>query len=149
MQDGIHPKYMPTVVKCGCGESFVTRSTLPEIKVDICSVCHPLYTGKLKFVDTAGQHVTAPTRDIDWTRPWFRLNGARTPVPAFRPRPRSKPFLPGKVVPGSMELWPTSPLSWKQVSFDERVADRIVDGRALRNLGPVEQGATSCGNREF
>ena len=55
MQDGIHPKYMPTVVKCGCGESFITRSTQPEIKVDICSVCHPFYTGKLKFVDTAGR----------------------------------------------------------------------------------------------
>ena len=55
MQDGIHPKYMPTVVKCGCGESFVTRSTQPEIKVDICSVCHPFYTGKLKYVDTAGR----------------------------------------------------------------------------------------------
>jgi large subunit ribosomal protein L31 len=55
MQDDIHPKYMPTLVKCGCGEQFVTRSTLPEIKVDICSVCHPFYTGKLKFVDTAGR----------------------------------------------------------------------------------------------
>lgn len=55
MQDDIHPKYMPTLVKCGCGESFVTRSTLPEIKVDICSVCHPFYTGKLKYIDTAGR----------------------------------------------------------------------------------------------
>lgn len=55
MQDGIHPKYVPTVVKCGCGESFITRSTQTEIKVDICSVCHPFYTGKLKYVDTAGR----------------------------------------------------------------------------------------------
>jgi len=55
MQESIHPRYIPTVVKCGCGETFVTRSTLPEIKVDICSVCHPFYTGKLKFVDTAGR----------------------------------------------------------------------------------------------
>ncbi len=55
MRKGIHPKYMVTVVKCGCGNSFTTRSTVPELKVDICNVCHPFYTGKLKFVDTAGR----------------------------------------------------------------------------------------------
>ncbi len=55
MKKGIHPKYMVTVVKCGCGNSFTTRSTVPELKVDICNVCHPFYTGKLKFVDTAGR----------------------------------------------------------------------------------------------
>lgn len=55
MQKDIHPRYIPTVVKCGCGNSFVTRSTLPEIKVDICNVCHPFFTGKLKFLDTAGR----------------------------------------------------------------------------------------------
>jgi large subunit ribosomal protein L31 len=55
MKKGIHPKYMTTVVKCGCGNSFTTRSTVPELKVDICNVCHPFYTGKLKFVDTAGR----------------------------------------------------------------------------------------------
>jgi large subunit ribosomal protein L31 len=55
MQKDIHPRYIATVVKCGCGNSFVTRSTQPEIKVDICNVCHPFYTGKLKFLDTAGR----------------------------------------------------------------------------------------------
>ncbi len=55
MKKEIHPKYMPTMVKCGCGNTFVTRSTLPEIKVDICNVCHPFYTGNMKFVDTAGR----------------------------------------------------------------------------------------------
>jgi large subunit ribosomal protein L31 len=55
MKKGIHPKYMNTVVKCGCGNTFTTRSTVPEMKVDICNVCHPFYTGKLKFVDTAGR----------------------------------------------------------------------------------------------
>ena len=55
MQAKIHPKYMETVVTCGCGSSFKTRSTRPELKVDICSACHPFYTGKLKFVDTAGR----------------------------------------------------------------------------------------------
>jgi large subunit ribosomal protein L31 len=55
MKKGIHPKYVETVVKCGCGNSFNTRSTRPELKVDICSACHPFYTGKLKFLDTAGR----------------------------------------------------------------------------------------------
>lgn len=55
MQKKIHPEYFVTAVKCGCGNSFTTRSTRPELKVDICNVCHPFYTGKLKFIDTAGR----------------------------------------------------------------------------------------------
>jgi len=55
MKDGIHPDYIHTVVRCGCGNTFATRSTVPEIKVDICNACHPFFTGKLKFVDTAGR----------------------------------------------------------------------------------------------
>ncbi len=55
MKADIHPNYQETTVTCGCGESFVTRSTRPEMKVDICYACHPFYTGKLKFVDTAGR----------------------------------------------------------------------------------------------
>jgi large subunit ribosomal protein L31 len=55
MKEGIHPPYYETVVRCGCGETFTTRSTRKELKVDICSACHPFYTGKLKYVDTAGR----------------------------------------------------------------------------------------------
>ena len=55
MKDGIHPKYVETKVTCGCGSSFTTRSTKAELKVDICSACHPFYTGKLKYIDTAGR----------------------------------------------------------------------------------------------
>ena len=55
MKKDIHPEYFETTVKCGCGNTFTTRSTRPELKVDICNVCHPFYTGKLKFVDTAGR----------------------------------------------------------------------------------------------
>ena len=55
MKDGIHPEYIQTKVHCGCGNTFLTRSTRPEIKVDICSQCHPFYTGKLKYIDTAGR----------------------------------------------------------------------------------------------
>ncbi|GIW70895.1 MAG: hypothetical protein KatS3mg102_0437 [Planctomycetota bacterium] len=49
------PDYHVTQVTCGCGNTFVTRSTKPEIRIEICSVCHPFYTGKQKFVDTAGR----------------------------------------------------------------------------------------------
>lgn len=55
MKEGIHPKYVVTTVTCGCGNTFTTRSTKPDMKVDICSACHPFYSGKLKFVDTAGR----------------------------------------------------------------------------------------------
>ncbi|MDR1486055.1 MAG: 50S ribosomal protein L31 [Planctomycetaceae bacterium] len=55
MQKNIHPKYVETQVTCGCGNKFKTRSTKPELKVDICNVCHPFYTGKLKYIDTAGR----------------------------------------------------------------------------------------------
>ncbi len=55
MQAEIHPEYHETQVTCGCGNSFTTRSTRPELKIDICNTCHPFYTGKLKFVDTAGR----------------------------------------------------------------------------------------------
>jgi large subunit ribosomal protein L31 len=55
MKDGIHPQYVETVVTCGCGNTFKTRSTRRELKVDICSSCHPFFTGRLKFVDTAGR----------------------------------------------------------------------------------------------
>ncbi len=55
MQEGIHPEYYDTQVICGCGNTFTTRSTRPELKIDICNTCHPFFTGKLKFVDTAGR----------------------------------------------------------------------------------------------
>jgi large subunit ribosomal protein L31 len=51
----IHPKYQKTIVSCACGNSFETRSTVKEIKVEICSACHPFFTGKQKLVDTAGR----------------------------------------------------------------------------------------------
>jgi large subunit ribosomal protein L31 len=55
MKDKIHPKYMTTEVKCGCGNTFSTGSTRETLKVEICSSCHPFYTGQQKFVDTAGR----------------------------------------------------------------------------------------------
>jgi large subunit ribosomal protein L31 len=55
MKDKIHPKYVECKVTCGCGNSFVTRATVPVLNVEICSACHPFYTGKQKYVDTAGR----------------------------------------------------------------------------------------------
>ena len=55
MKTEIHPKYDKTVVTCGCGNTFETRSTTGDINVEICSACHPFYTGKQKLVDTAGR----------------------------------------------------------------------------------------------
>lgn len=56
MKSGIHPEYMQTKVRCnGCDTQFETRSTVPEITVEICSNCHPFYTGKQKLIDTAGR----------------------------------------------------------------------------------------------
>jgi len=55
MKKDIHPKYAKSKVSCACGNSFETRATQSELKVDICNACHPFYTGKQKFVDTAGR----------------------------------------------------------------------------------------------
>ncbi len=55
MKSEIHPEYMETKVTCSCGESFTTRATVPELKVEICSNCHPFYTGKQKLVDSGGR----------------------------------------------------------------------------------------------
>ncbi len=55
MKEGIHPKYETTTVKCACGNEFETRSTKKDIRLDICSKCHPFFTGKQKLVDTGGR----------------------------------------------------------------------------------------------
>jgi len=56
MKPKIHPKYYPSArIICACGNTWTTGSTVPEIKVDICSACHPFYTGEQRIVDTAGQ----------------------------------------------------------------------------------------------
>ena len=55
MKKGIHPKYGPAKITCACGNVLETRSTVPSIEVEICSSCHPFFTGKQKLVDTAGR----------------------------------------------------------------------------------------------
>jgi len=55
MKEGIHPNYQQAVVKCACGETFTTGSTKSSLHVEICSKCHPFFTGKQKLVDTGGR----------------------------------------------------------------------------------------------
>ena len=55
MKEGIHPNYEQTTIRCACGNVFNTGSTKQEIRVEICSKCHPFYTGKQKLVDTGGR----------------------------------------------------------------------------------------------
>jgi large subunit ribosomal protein L31 len=55
VKKGIHPKYEEVTVSCACGEKFVTRSTRKEIRLEICSKCHPFFTGRQKLIDTAGR----------------------------------------------------------------------------------------------
>ncbi len=54
MKPEIHPEYHEVEVRCACGNTFMTRSTKSELRLEICSVCHPFYTGKQKLIDTAG-----------------------------------------------------------------------------------------------
>jgi large subunit ribosomal protein L31 len=55
MKEGIHPPYQKATITCACGNVIETRSTVPAIHVEICSNCHPFFTGKQKLVDTAGR----------------------------------------------------------------------------------------------
>lgn len=55
MQEGIHPKYGEATVKCACGETFTSGSTKSNLHVEICSKCHPFFTGKQKLIDTGGR----------------------------------------------------------------------------------------------
>jgi len=55
MKPGIHPNYQPTTITCACGEVIHTRSTAPALRVEICSKCHPLFTGRQKLIDTEGR----------------------------------------------------------------------------------------------
>lgn len=55
MKENIHPKYVEATVRCACGETFAAGSTKQDLRVEICSKCHPFYTGKQKMVDTGGR----------------------------------------------------------------------------------------------
>lgn len=77
MKQGIHPEYYKTIVRCACGNEFESGSTVKEISVEICSKCHPFFTGKQKLVDSAGrverlgknmQNSTKKALENNWSR---------------------------------------------------------------------------------
>ena len=68
MKAEIHPQYVDCTITCACGEVVQTRSTRPQIRVEICSKCHPFYTGKQKLVDTAGR-VEKFQKKYGWSQP--------------------------------------------------------------------------------
>jgi large subunit ribosomal protein L31 len=86
MKAGIHPKYEETTVTCSCGNTFTTRSTRQNLRVDVCSACHPFFTGEQRIVDTAGQ--------VD--RFMKRLQTAQNKQSAAEQRRQSKPEEPKK-----------------------------------------------------
>ena len=67
VKEGIHPQYEKVIVKCACGAEFETSSTKKDIRLDICSKCHPFFTGKQKLVDTGGR--------VDRFNKRFNING--------------------------------------------------------------------------
>ena len=83
MKPEIHPDYVVATVTCSCGNSFQTRSTKPELHVEICSECHPFYTGKQKLMDTGGRASRPSTAARTWRAPACPT-GSRSPI-ATRP----------------------------------------------------------------
>ena len=86
MKPKIHPRYQTCTVHCACGNTFVTRSTSAKINVDICSQCHPFFTGKQKFVDTAGR-VERFSKKFGGTYSFQKAPGTGAPAPAAAPAP--------------------------------------------------------------
>ena len=89
MKQGIHPEYVECTVKCSCGNTFTTRSTKSELKVDICNVCHPFYTGQQRFVDTGGR-VQRFADKFGSAKEQVLARPPRRPSAPLRP-PRSRP----------------------------------------------------------
>ncbi len=112
MKQGIHPEYVDCVVKCSCGNTFTTRSTKPELKIDICNACHPFYTGTQKLIDTGGRvqrfadrfgaakDVVAEREAARRPSAPLRSPSARPPRrPSARPRPPLRPSVPPPMPP--------------------------------------------------
>jgi len=88
MKDKTHPEYKETAITCVCGETIHTRSTKQGIHVDICSKCHPFFTGKQKLVDSAGM-VDRFTKRFGGKKAEKKVKKAPIPPPAPKPSPES------------------------------------------------------------
>jgi large subunit ribosomal protein L31 len=91
MQEGIHPDYPAAAIACACGNTFITRSTRGDFQVDVCSACHPFYTGTQKLLDTAGR--------VDRFRKRYQAKPAAGAKAAPPPTPAATPA----AAPGSPE----------------------------------------------
>ena len=102
MRQDIHPEYVVATVHCSCGNTFQTRSTRSELRVEICSNCHPFYTGKQKLVDTGGrverfqrryakqQQEQAEAAKVRQTRAARAAAEAPAPAPVAEPEPQAQ-----------------------------------------------------------
>ncbi len=88
MKEGIHPDYPAATITCACGNTFVTRSTRGDFQVDVCSACHPFYTGTQKLLDTAGR--------VDRFRKRYQAKPAAKAAPAAAPTPAATPAEPAQ-----------------------------------------------------
>ena len=98
MKDKIHPKYVDCKVTCGCGNTFVTRSTSPVLSVEVCSKCHPFFTGQQRFVDTAGR-VERFQKKYAWD--------AKQAVKTAEDAVKKEPVRPKRKAPASITLHTT------------------------------------------
>jgi len=89
MKEGIHPNYPAARVTCACGTTFVTRSTRGDFQVDVCSKCHPFYTGTMKLIDTAGRVDRFRKRYEKKAAPAAAAAPAAPATPAAEPKPES------------------------------------------------------------
>jgi large subunit ribosomal protein L31 len=88
MKKGIHPEYGETTITCGCGNVLKTRSTKKEIAVEVCSKCHPFYTGQQKYVDSAGR-VEKFQKKYSWGRTDGKADAKPEPEPEAEPEPET------------------------------------------------------------
>lgn len=118
MKKDIHPAYKEVTVTCGCGNSFVTRSTAPKIAVEVCANCHPFFTGKQKFLDTAGmvekfqrrwKGDAAQKAQAVATKPLPLKKGAPAPAQAGRTQKTLSAQLPGGEKASSAPARPGAP----------------------------------------
>lgn len=90
MKEKLHPKYMLTTVTCACGNVFETRSTKNNIKLEICSACHPFFTGKQRLLDTEGR--------VDKFKKRFASTSGKTVVKKTKPKTKKVSRAKGKVL---------------------------------------------------
>ena len=121
MKKGIHPEYVEAHVRCTCGNEFTTRSTKPELHVEICSECHPFYTGKQKLVDTGGR-VERFQRRAAKRQSLRQLS--RTSLPTTMGDPGG---IPGRL----MSADPTTPATDRQRRPEPSVRGEAADGRLM------------------